>query len=242
MNGHLRRPALKALALCLLALPTAAARAQEKPAQPPTPNKGDGGMLVTRPDNTSAPRPDGPFRPNEVTKKAIITYKPAPGYTTEALDNDVYGVVRLRAVLTSTGQVTNISVVRGLPDGLTEKAVAVARQIRFTPAEKDGRKVSIYVTLEYNFNHDDELAKIVEQPRPEYTEAARRNRVSGKVVLLVTLNRDGTVGGASVLEGLPDGLSEKAVEAALKIKFVPAEVWGRKVTVVRKLVYNFSPD
>jgi outer membrane biosynthesis protein TonB len=39
-----------------------------------------------------------------------------------------------------------------LPDGLTEKAIEAARRISFTPAEKDGRKVSQYVTIEYNFN------------------------------------------------------------------------------------------
>jgi hypothetical protein len=48
--------------------------------------------------------------------------------------------------------VQGISVVKGLPDGLTERAISAAKQIRFTPAEKDGRNVSQYVTLEYNFN------------------------------------------------------------------------------------------
>jgi hypothetical protein len=48
--------------------------------------------------------------------------------------------------------VQGISVVKGLPDGLTERAISAAKQIRFTPAEKDGRTVSQYVTLEYNFN------------------------------------------------------------------------------------------
>ncbi|MBA3323229.1 MAG: energy transducer TonB, partial [Pyrinomonadaceae bacterium] len=37
-------------------------------------------------------------------------------------------------------------------DGLTEKAIEAARRITFTPAEKDGRPVSQYITLVYNFN------------------------------------------------------------------------------------------
>ncbi|MDX6695309.1 MAG: hypothetical protein QOF02_3861, partial [Blastocatellia bacterium] len=36
--------------------------------------------------------------------------------------------------------------------GLTEKAIAAARQIRFSPAMKDGRAVSQFVQIEYNFN------------------------------------------------------------------------------------------
>ncbi|MET0622522.1 MAG: energy transducer TonB [Pyrinomonadaceae bacterium] len=93
-----------------------------------------------------------PFRQNEVTRKAMITFKPEPGFTEEARKNNVTGVVRLRAILSSSGAVTGITTVKGLPDGLTEKAISAARQIRFTPAEKDGRAVSQYVVLEYNFN------------------------------------------------------------------------------------------
>jgi TonB family protein len=93
-----------------------------------------------------------PFRQNEVTRKALITFKPEPGFTEEARKNNVTGVVRLRAILSSSGSVTNISVVKGLPDGLTERAIAAAKQIRFSPAEKDGRTVSQYIVLEYNFN------------------------------------------------------------------------------------------
>jgi TonB family protein len=92
------------------------------------------------------------FKPGEVTRKAVITAKPEPGFTEEARKNNVTGTVRLRAVLSSSGSVQGISVVKGLPDGLTEKAIAAAKQIRFTPAQKDGRTVSQYVTLEYNFN------------------------------------------------------------------------------------------
>lgn len=92
------------------------------------------------------------FQPREVTAKAVITSKPEPGFTEEARKNNVTGLVRLRAVLSSGGAVQNISVIKGLPDGLTEKAIAAARNIRFRPAQKDGRNVSQYIVLEYNFN------------------------------------------------------------------------------------------
>ena len=92
------------------------------------------------------------FKPGEVTRKAVITAKPEPGFTEEARKNNVTGTVRLRAILSASGSVQGISVVKGLPDGLTEKAIAAAKNIRFTPAQKDGRTVSQYVTLEYNFN------------------------------------------------------------------------------------------
>jgi TonB family protein len=93
-----------------------------------------------------------PFKQNEVSQRALITFKPEPGFTEDARKNNVTGLVRLRAILSASGEVTSISVVKGLPDGLTEKAIAAARQIKFHPAQKDGHTVSQYVVLEYNFN------------------------------------------------------------------------------------------
>ena len=87
-----------------------------------------------------------------VVRKALIVYKPEPGYTEIARRNNVQGTVKIRAVLASDGRVKNISVVTLLPDGLTELAVNAARHILFLPAEKDGRAASQYVTLEYNFS------------------------------------------------------------------------------------------
>jgi hypothetical protein len=42
--------------------------------------------------------------------------------------------------------------VQKLAGGLTEKAIAAARQIRFVPATRNGHPVSMYMQLEYNFN------------------------------------------------------------------------------------------
>jgi TonB family protein len=92
------------------------------------------------------------FSGKEVSSKARVLSKPEPQYTEEARKNQITGTVVLRAVFTSGGQVTNIRSVSGLPFGLTERAIAAARQIRFSPATKDGRPVSMYIQLEYNFN------------------------------------------------------------------------------------------
>ncbi|MFL6254405.1 MAG: TonB family protein [Pyrinomonadaceae bacterium] len=114
------------------------------------PNLGGGG-----PGNGGGGRPfdySRPFKQNEVSERAVITFKPEPGFTEEARKNNVTGTVRLRAILSASGEVSNISLIKGLPDGLTEKAMAAARQIKFRPAQKDGHIVSQYVVLEYNFN------------------------------------------------------------------------------------------
>lgn len=114
------------------------------------------GRRIREPSQPAEPPPAAPpvgiYKPSEVTRKAIIVFKPEPGYTDSARRNNTSGIVRLRAVLASDGKLKNISVVKDLPDGLTTKAVNAARHILFFPAFKDGSVVSQYVTLEYNFN------------------------------------------------------------------------------------------
>ena len=92
------------------------------------------------------------FSGKDVTSKARILEKPEPQYTEAARKNQITGTVIIKAIFSSSGQVTNIVAVSKLPDGLTEKAITAARQIRFVPATKDGRPVSMYMQLEYNFN------------------------------------------------------------------------------------------
>jgi TonB family protein len=92
------------------------------------------------------------YAAREVERQAVLLSKPEPGFTEAARQNNTSGVVTLRMALTSTGQVSNVSVIRGLPDGLTERAMEAAMGVKFEPALKDGRPVSQWITLEYNFN------------------------------------------------------------------------------------------
>ena len=92
------------------------------------------------------------FTGKEVTSKARLISKPEPQYTEDARKNQITGTVVLKVVFTSGGSVTNIRTVSGLPYGLTERAIAAARQIKFVPATKDGHPVSMWMQLEYNFN------------------------------------------------------------------------------------------
>jgi TonB family protein len=88
----------------------------------------------------------------EVTQRARVLFKPEPQYTEAARKNGTTGTVILRVVFSSSGEVTNIQAMQKLGDGLTEKAIAAARLIRFVPATRLGQPVSMYMQLEYNFN------------------------------------------------------------------------------------------
>jgi len=104
------------------------------------------------PSTFAAPGPDyASYRKNPTFKKLRILAKPDAGYTEEARRNNVSGQVVLYVLFAETGHINQISVVRGLPFGLTERAIAAARKIEFEPAELDGKKVAYPLVVVYNF-------------------------------------------------------------------------------------------
>jgi TonB family protein len=104
------------------------------------------------PIGIQAPSSGEAYTGKEVDVKARLLTHPAPRYTEDARKNRIMGVVVLKVVFASNGKVQNIRVISGLPYGLTEQAIIAARQIKFTPAMKNGKRVSMWMQLEYNFN------------------------------------------------------------------------------------------
>jgi TonB family protein len=68
-----------------------------------------------------------------------LLFKPKPQYTTEARQLRVEGEVLVEVVFAASGELRVQKVVRGLGHGLDESALRAARQIRFSPARKNGQ-------------------------------------------------------------------------------------------------------
>lgn len=108
----------------------------------------------------SSPRQRTIYGASEVNKKAKLVYMPAAVYTAEAREAKVRDEVRLRLVLAGDGTIRNMFPIKSAGHALTESAVIAAQQIRFEPAIKDGRPVSQFVTLVYEFKKKDAKPKI----------------------------------------------------------------------------------
>ena len=105
------------------------------------------------PKSVSAVNDDEPiFTMKEVDQKTRILEKPEPSYTESARVFQVRGTVVLRALFSKTGEVTRIEIIKRLPHGMTERCLAAVRAIKFSPAIKEGKPVSTWMQLEYNFN------------------------------------------------------------------------------------------
>lgn len=100
----------------------------------------------------SSPNCDEIALGGKVDRKVRLVMKPEPSYTEPARQKQTVGRVIVKAIFSCNGSVTDIRVVEMLPNGLTEQAVAASRKIKFVPAVKDGKYVSMWMQLEYNFN------------------------------------------------------------------------------------------
>jgi TonB family protein len=81
---------------------------------------------------------------------------------------------------------------------------------------------------------------IVTSPQPQYTEEARKNQIAGTVVLRGVFASSGKLTNIRILSGLEHGLTKKAMEAASKIKFIPATKDGQYVSQYIQIEYNFN--
>lgn len=82
--------------------------------------------------------------------------------------------------------------------------------------------------------------KIISKPRANYTDLARQHNTQGIVALRVIFLADGKIGNISVASGLPNGLTEQAVEAAKLIEFEPKKENGKPQSVTKLIQYTFT--
>jgi TonB family protein len=101
------------------------------------------GTYVTPENETSA---DSTITPVKIISKS------RPGYTNDARNNGVKGVIRILALFDINGKVTQAFVVKSLGHGLDEQALRAARGIQFEPAKRNGVPYAVMKMIEYSFD------------------------------------------------------------------------------------------
>lgn len=87
----------------------------------------------------------------DVDARPVLLMNPQVSYTSEARKNKIQGPVRMRLRVGADGEVKQVKVIRGLPDGLTEEAMKTAYTMKFTPAMKDGQPLEYWLLFEIDF-------------------------------------------------------------------------------------------
>jgi TonB family protein len=127
-----------------------------------------------------------------------------PTYPQEALAQGVRGIVILDIVVDTQGKVESTNVVRSVP-GLDEAAIAAARQWEYEPTKVDGKPVRVRITVPITFAlalpqlaRQDGIPELRQGVSPAWPAGADGG---GLAAAEVTLEPDGRVGGARVLDG-----------------------------------------
>ena len=200
-------------------------------------------LRQVKPQETLRGAGTGGIQPMTAALRPKILHSERASYTEDARSAGIGGSVALSIVYGEDGAIRDIKVIRGLPFGLTEQAITAAKRIKFEPATKNGEPVSVRGNLEFTFNIEatpeylqagvEGVGKpeLIDMKKPEYTEAARKDRIQGDVRLIVIFRSNGEIGHIDVIQGLPDGLTEKAIELAKAIKFSPATFSNSDKTV-----------
>ena len=146
-----------------------------------------------------------------------------PVYPQEALAQGIRGIVILEIVLDKQGKVESTNVVRSVP-GLDEAAIAAARQWEYTPTKVDGKPVRVRITVPVVFSlalptltRQSGIPELRQGVSPAWPAGASGG---GLARAEVTLEPDGRVGSARILDGNPPW--SEALLAALKTwRFAP---------------------
>ena len=107
---------------------------------------------------TTVSAQQGPDREQQ-RSKVIVKSGPKPHYPKEARKRHIEATVVLRAIFRASGEVTDIKFDKIIPGDVpedivkafTDESIKAARKIKFQPAMKGGRPVSMYIQLEYAF-------------------------------------------------------------------------------------------
>ena len=81
-------------------------------------------------------------------------------------------------------------------------------------------------------------SQLIRKVEPEYPELARRARVQGVVILVVTVDEEGNVADIKVSRGHPM-LNEAAERAVRQWKYSPTLLNGEPIPVIATVTVNF---
>ncbi len=88
----------------------------------------------------------------------------------------------------------------------------------------------------------DRKARVIYRVEPKYTDDARENKISGSVVLGLTVDHQGLPQNIQVRKSLYPSLDQSAIEAAGKMRFEPAMKNGQPVSMLITVEMNFMME
>ena len=114
------------------------------PAPPPT--------APQKAQEPAASDPAGPFKVGGDVLAPVLVTRVAPEYPDEARKGGIRGRVLFQAVISESGAVESLELMKSDHPLLTKAALDAIRQWRYRPATKDGKPVRVFLTVTTTFN------------------------------------------------------------------------------------------
>ncbi|MEO6588052.1 MAG: TonB family protein [Pyrinomonadaceae bacterium] len=120
--------------------------------------------------------------------------------------------------------------------GLTDTPFVVENE------PKDSSKSVTKVSDDFSSKESDDFLPltIIYKMIPKYTDSARRKNTKGEVRLRITFSADANIERISVIEGLPNGLTESAILAGRLMRFLPAEKNKVPISMTKVVIFTFT--
>ena len=213
---------------------------------------GSASDIAVRP-NAASQEKEQVYETKDVAALPVVTYQAPPFYPFDAMHDGVQGGVQLDGVVSPSGRVSNVRVLRALRPDLDAEAVKCFEKWRFKPAQmKDGRPVAVRVSVEMNFS----LSKgpdpvfeaggkiaaptVVTEVKPAYSDEDRAAGRTGEVALECVVRRNGIPTDIVVTRRLYPSLDEAAVAALKQWRFKPGARGRIDVSVRIQLTMSFD--
>jgi len=179
-------------------------------------------------DPNGLPGPGDPNKRANINQRGSPALPPGPGY-----GNGTGGATGVRGTGASTGFGNGIAIPpsSGAPKQGTVKQAGFSDasvQVAEAPKKKAAAGESATTPVE-----------VLDKPRPEYSEEARRLKIEGDVVVEVVFLSSGQIQVNRVVSGLGHGLDDAALRAAQEIKFKPARNGGQPVDFPARVRIEF---
>ncbi len=111
-----------------------------------------GGVLGGVAGGTGPGTEGEPLRVGGEVKAPVLLQKIEPGYPEAARKARMEGVVILEAIITGSGNVEDVKVLKSVNPLLDASAVRAVQQWKYKPATLNGRAVRVYLTVTVTFN------------------------------------------------------------------------------------------
>ena len=109
------------------------------------------GAAASQPEGINAP---GAYRVGGEVKAPRVVNRVEPIFTPEARRDKVSGITIIEVLIGKDGRVKDAKVLKPLPDGLSESALAAVEQWEFEPGTLKGEPVDVIFNLTVNFKLD----------------------------------------------------------------------------------------